>query len=552
MTRALTKSIMSKTRSKLRTVGQLIGEKGEALFRVWATDSHLVPQKVERDYGIDFFCQVMEPVDMETEESTGLLIGVQVRSVAGKSRPRVVFDKADAVSALRLSIPYCLVAVDTERQQIYYKFLDERLLREFHSFIDSDAKTKSYRLSSFNTGAEGFTDSLHTICTPAAQIRLKISRTALKIEADVSGADLKVLQTRSGGIALVDVPWLTQVFQIDPAKKEEISSRIFEHDSFPIREVSGLPIKKAFESIKPLVDGPIVFRGAVEKQIDLFVRNGEETRTDSFCLRRVEDERAYVHSSGLILTISDARLHNGFYTHFMGLRISKDKNDPLGRSSRTLSFLELLKPGSVINEVGREGILVDHWAGLENIGPFVTAIQKVCSCLNLPITDVFLSDMQSRDFGLTITLIELMINQVKLEDIMPGFLLGPAAGEPPKDEFWVPVDFRIPIIANLKGKGVEIWVEGKGNVYVHDSENVICGFRITRQEKWGCVLRDTRFVKDIYPEVIVYENWPAIPLLAGKGLSKGWSFQGGIQHPLDGEIRLITRTRHAENKADCT
>jgi len=535
---------MSKTRSKLRTVGQLIGEQGENLFRVWATDNHLVPQKVERDYGIDFFCQVMEPTDIETEESTGLLIGVQVRSVAGKSRPRVALDKTDAVSALRLSIPYCLVAVDTVKRQTYYRFLDEDLLREFHSFIESGAKTKSFRLSGFETGVKSFADSLRVICTPAAQTRLKIIRAALRIEAHLPGAELQLFQTRSGGVALVDVPWLTQVFRIDPAKKEEISSRIFEYNSFPIREVSVLPVKNAFNSIKPLVDGPIVFKGAIEKQVDLFVKNGDETVTDTFSLRRIEDERAYVHSSGLILTVSDARLHDGFYTHFMGLRISKDKSDTLDRSSKALTFLELLKPGSIINEVGKEGIPVEHWPGLERIGPFVTAIQKVYGYLKLPISDVFLSDLQSDEFGLTITLIELMINHVNLEKIMPGFLLGPAAGLPPRDNFWFPANFRVPILANLKDKGVEIWVEGKGDVYVHDSENVICGFRISKQKRWECLLRDTRLEKDnSHPEVIVYENWPAIPLLVGKDMSKGWSFEGGIHHSLKGEIKLIESGR---------
>ena len=147
-------------------------------------------------------------------------------------------------------------------------------------------------------------------------------------------------------------------------------------------------------------------------------------------------------------------------------------------------------------------------------------------------------DLQDEEFGKTITLLESLIDGIKIQQIMPGFVLGPAAGSPPQNELWRRAAFRIPIAANLKNRGVETWVEGTGYVYVYEEPSVICGFRAANQKSWTCFLRETRYQIGPNPEVWVSKNWPAIPLFREKP-AEIWTFGGGIEHPLEGDIRPL-------------
>lgn len=529
---------MEKVRAKRRSVSQLIGEKGEDIFRIWGTDNHLIPQKTERDYGIDFFCQVMKPIGSSSEEITGAVIGTQVRSIMGKSRPRVLVDKTDIESALRLSVPYCLIGIDTDNQQVHHLFLDERLLEEFYSFICSQKKTMTLRLDRFEFGPEAFKASLGKACSPATQSRLGLIKVKLKIASDIPGADLKIYQTPRSGLAIVDVPWITQIFKFSADRRESVATMVFEEGQISKSVISQFPIRETFDPVKAIVDGPIVFRGAFEEEVELYVRHKGKLKTAAFVLRRLEDERAYVSESGLILVISDARLDGGVYKHFMDLRITATNSISLNKLSKTLAFLKLLNPGAVLNEVGREGIPIEHWPGLHRIGSFLSAIEKVYKFLDLNISEVFLADLQDEEFGKTITLLESLIDGIKIQQIMPGFVLGPAAGIPPNNDLWRRAAFRIPIVANLKNRAVETWVEGTGDVYVCEEPSVICGFRATSQKSWTCLLRETRYQVGPNPEVWVSKNWPAIPLFKEKP-EVTWTFRSGIEHPLEGDIKPL-------------
>ena len=50
------------SRGKRLSRSNIIGEKGELLFRDWALEHQLAANKATIDIGIDFFCQVAEPV----------------------------------------------------------------------------------------------------------------------------------------------------------------------------------------------------------------------------------------------------------------------------------------------------------------------------------------------------------------------------------------------------------------------------------------------------------------------------------------------------------
>lgn len=62
------------------TVSQKIGDLGEVIFEKFAIENGLIPNKVKRDYGIDFVCQPTErssSVGINRVKSS--LLGVNVR-----------------------------------------------------------------------------------------------------------------------------------------------------------------------------------------------------------------------------------------------------------------------------------------------------------------------------------------------------------------------------------------------------------------------------------------------------------------------------------------
>lgn len=526
---------MAKNRAKRRSLSQRIGEKGESLFATWALDNSLVPQKLEKDYGIDFFCQVMKPISGSSEELTGAILAVQVRSVMGKARRRVKVDRTDVESALRLSVPYCLIGVDVDAPKIYHLFLDETLIREFHPFLESCQKTMSLRLVRFNSTEAEFKGSLFRMTAPATQSRIGVVKAQLKLSSDLPGASLKILQSSGPSSALVEVPWITQVFQVEPNHREQVAKMVFEEGHCPSSTFPGLSFKESLKTVSPLVDGPIILGGIFEREVELLVRLRKVQKKENFLLRRFDDERAYVHRSGLLLIVSDPRLDEGLYKHFMSIRIVPSSDISLGELAQSSEFFKLLQPGAVINEVGREGIPVENWPGLERVGKFLIGIEKVYQHLQIDLSEAFLNDLQVDEFGKTITLMELLIDGIGLERFAPGFLLGPPAGKAPDPKLWRKVAFRVPILANLKERGVEVWVEGIGYVYLFGKRKLICGFRIAEQKGWTCLVRDQRFEKGPYPELLIYEDWPPITLFR-ENPDEALSFKVPIQNALKGQL----------------
>jgi hypothetical protein len=138
---------MSDHRGKRRTHSQRIGEIGESIFKTWATENAPSPQKVDQDYGVDFFSQVLSPIAHKGEELIGAILGAQVRSVEGGSRPRIKLNKTDIENAMRVQVPFCFFAVDTQKKEVSWLFLDEQLIRGFWAFLQGKQKTMTLRVN---------------------------------------------------------------------------------------------------------------------------------------------------------------------------------------------------------------------------------------------------------------------------------------------------------------------------------------------------------------------------------------------------------------------
>ena len=155
--------------------GQRIGAKGEKLFSLWSEDRGLASTKADPDYGIDFWCQVLRPAGKKSfEEATGAILAVQVKATEGKTRPRVILDRNDAVNLLRQTHATVLVAVRPSVHAVLFLFIGQTLIDRLNDFLASTAKTHSVRLDEFETDVAEFDRSLMYFTRPGTQHRLRI------------------------------------------------------------------------------------------------------------------------------------------------------------------------------------------------------------------------------------------------------------------------------------------------------------------------------------------------------------------------------------------
>lgn len=525
-------------RGKRRSKSQRIGEKGEALYKAWAVDNGLTAQKVDDDYGVDFFSQTFKPIRGGSEEITGSVIAVQVRSVEGKQRKRIKLDRSDAENALRLSIPYCLIAIDISEKKVYHRFLDEGFLIELDTFLRSPRQSLSMGLSSLKYGSDKFQADLNQVSEQGYQYRLRIIKAKRDIRSDIPGADISIIQKSDFGAAKVHLPWITQAFSFGAESQEEAARFVFQHGVLPPANHPEIQLRRSFEAVAELASGPLSLEGTFEEEKTLFVEYQGKRAVAPFCLRRIGDERAYVGESGLVLIMSEPRHLGGQWVHQLSLRLNTTNAKPMLDCTNSKDFLSKLRPGAELNEIGRDGIPISYWRNLEIVGPFIDAIYLIAEHLKIDsLHDVILADIKDEELRIGIGLLDAMLSGVEIERLLPGFIAGPGREQPYSDSNWEKTGFRIPVVFNFKDRGVVIWVTGQGSIYIAGDPPLICGFRAEIQDSWEVELRDERLPVGHNPVAWITTEWPGIPVMPSKEIfEKGLIFKGPINNPFGGEL----------------
>ncbi len=536
---------MTARRGKRRSRGQRLGELGESIFKTWALENGLIPQKVDHDYGVDFFAQIAAPISRSLEEMTGSVIAAQIRSVEGGARPRVKLKQVDIESALRVDVPFCLFAVDIRLKQVRFMFLDESFIRRLHHALHAGTATMSIKFEEFAASSQDFRKLLAQVSRSGYREQLRILKTELKLAGAMPGTRLTLSHSARTGLAHVELPWITQAFDVSSTTRDALAALIFDEGRLPHHHEAGTHLRPELALIQDLVEGPVVLSGRFESFVEMAVACGARRLTQPFVLRRLNDESAYVEpDSGLALVVSDARRRNDRYVHEMELRFTNAQAGPID-SLASKEFLRLLRPGATLNQPGRPGMPISWWPNLERIGPAIDALDLVHERLGLDTSGIVLADLRTREFGMTLTLLELLLTGVGLEQMAPAFVLGPAAEQLPKPQQWYPAGFRVPVIVNFKDKGLVLWIEGTGDLYI--AEEVICGFRIRQQSRWEFDVSNVRFSKSDNPEILVKQDWPAVPLFADTS-DEPMTFTGPVQHPIGGDIwQLATEPEDQDN-----
>lgn len=499
-------------RGKRRSRAQRIGRKGEAIFESWATDRGLSANKVDEDYGIDFFCQVLRPVGtFGSEEATGAVIAVQVKAIEGDTRPRVKLERTDAINLLRQNHAVCLVAVHLQVSSVKFLFLDENLIKKLNEFMASSNDSLSIRLDEMNSDVNLFDKMLSYHCKPGTIQRLMILKAEQHIATKIPGSSLSIQQDKSGGSAIIDVPWFGSAFRFNSERPDVIRKMIFEDGKLP-QNLKGLLLKTDLKPVHNLVDGSVMIRGKFERESVLTLENKGTISSATFQLRLIDDEWAYSNPVGLCFIVSDRRKNGKLWIHALDGSIFSSKQS-LGQLQSLLPFLRLLKKGTQLSIDGKPFIPVESWGDtITQIGPAIEVLEKITSQLKLNLDDFCLYDFVDEEFGRSISLLDAVIlRNTPLKSLINAFIIGPLSEKNPESIPTESVFMTLPLVINLKTMGIVLWTQTNGTVYLND-ENMCCGLRFGKNIDWTFEMHSKFVKKSVYPELWINKHWPPIKL----------------------------------------
>lgn len=522
-------------RAKRRYRSQRIGREGELIFERWATKNHLSANKQAEDFGIDYHCQELAPVGNGSEEVTGRSVLIQVRATSGDSRARITMSREDIETALRQETPYCLVGLHMPTEQVHFKFLDVDLAREWSGFLAGTNGSISIRIAKMDTEPAKFLEELRRLTRPTYVTRLAHTKARLAISRDLPGADFRLNAGAAGDWALVAMPLLGRAFHVrDAHEHEALTSTVFRLDRADRvydEAVGRFALKPSIAKITDLTDGPVLLAASVEVSVTLVVRNESGEVMTKAKLRHAADERAYLLGCGLVLKVSDARRQsNGTHVHALSFELKAEGAAPLGTTA-DLAFLKGLVPGATLNEAGRPGIPIESF-GIQRLAASVTAIEKVCGAVDVPLEDVKLADLTDQAFAVNLGFLDAMLVKDPKPIPLRPFVVGLKPCERAKDEAWEKCLYKVPFVLRFKNRSLVVWMTGEGEAYVLG--DVVRGFRLGPPSIVDVERAEFEVPGDGVAAAYAVNGWAPIPIDA-QGTFSGDNVEGAM--PVVGEYR---------------
>jgi hypothetical protein len=527
-------------RGKRLSRSNIIGEKGEVLFKGWALDHHLTANKVTTDIGIDFFCQVTEPVaGSESVEGQGPVLAAQVKTAEDGDDPRLVLDRIDATDLLRQTHATCLFGLCLSEGAVRFQFLDRAFIDRLIAFLDSEREKVSIRYKTMASESSLFLRLLKRYTQPFEQMQLRIHLIHQRVKNVIPGAELSVESTREGSLSKVVVPWIPSAFSIDPEAKEQVRLK-FLREGIIDPEQAGVELHPVIvEALRATNSAGAVLAGVGAVVLKVKVRWEGASAVQPFDYREFGTEKNFVHRSGLRITMDRAtvQMSDGHHHHAMQSEVFQPIH-PASLVGSAINFFRLFRPGALIElQPGWETPLENFGDNLTTIGQAVDGLPGLCTALKQSLRRISLGDLRDEEFSRSTWFLEaLLIKEIPIGMMAHGFVVGPAA-ELPLDQIpTIPVSARVPIALNWKDSGFAIWVDCDADAYLQDDR--ICGIRLKNHTGWR-IQKTSRFDKSIYPELWFAKDWPAVPLREDLSGTTYWTYDGSEQHPFEAKIRLV-------------
>ena len=221
------------SRGKRLSRGNIIGEKGELLFRDWALDHHLVANKATTDIGIDFFCQAAKAVaGSESLEAIGSILGAQVKTVGEGENARLTLNRIDATDLLRQTQATCIFGIRLADKSVRFQFLDRSFIDHLLEFLDGNNKQLTISYKSLSDDMSLFLRLLNRYINPFEQNQLRIHLIQQRLKSGIPGSKFSIESTDEETISKISIPWITSAFSIDPEAMKETRLKFLREGDF--------------------------------------------------------------------------------------------------------------------------------------------------------------------------------------------------------------------------------------------------------------------------------------------------------------------------------
>jgi hypothetical protein len=489
------------------TEGQDVGALGESEFRTFALELGLIPQRVEQDVGIDFFCQPVEGVG-PVRAVSGHVVGACVRATRGKSG-RIGLSAEDARHLLKCTFPVLIVLVHIhkKRTSVFARLLDDELGVRLASAVLDGQKSVSLKPSDLKDASEIAKD-LEDLGGAAERARIRmVSRLMKEV---VPSARLQVRRSESGQLTIVEVSSLFDAFDVSSeAGLKQLHTAVFGAPSLLGERLSQLPLNQRFVSSLEFLSGRVVVGGGVEAaRANVTVAGSAGSATAKFRARVAPRKIGYVHDCGLSVTISERTLHEGRWVHVFESDIDRNVDVELEDHGEFWTFLEKCVPGSkvTVDHVGPYEI--ERFPALLGAGYFGRYLRVISGAGVFPKRTLFLRDALSEE---ALQTMHWVAELVRDKALLRGF------GFQLRDEQLqasAPQPVAIPVVANLPRGSLVTWLSGAARFLEQEGE--VLGMVIDDVHSVRHELRPERFAKATeFPEVVVSPQLPSLRFWGG-------------------------------------
>jgi len=420
--------------SKKRTKSQSVGEKGEAIFRKFALDNSLLPNKSEYDYGIDFICQFVPDASSGIASVSSSYLCVNVKSSNAK-RLRVKLNNDDLQVALSSDFPLLFVIVGVKNDDLYYRFLDSELL---HSFNDRIKRESDYLLTPKSMSLAlkqdyGFKNKVVHFLNQEVQDSLRITKTKLRLSNKIRANTLKIIQKENGNLAIVKTSKIEDLYS-----KESPCFSVVRDTFLNYNFAKGVWLphealdKEIVADISPLASKILMIAPTVSDITVLSVKdkNKKNKAQIEFEVRRFHDETSFYHEAGLSIVLSDARKNenDGLHYHHYDIIIKDPEASPIFKHPKLVKFLKSCTPNAFLylSKNAKSGLDISGWTELIRLGKVITGLELVYKEFKSIVPLVKLADINIKRFQYSFGFLEQIVrSRNKANKILPGFVLVP-------------------------------------------------------------------------------------------------------------------------------
>lgn len=497
---------------KRRSFSQRVGTKGELAFRVFAEAHGLLATKCEEDFGIDFMCQVDLGADSRgASDIANTLVGCCVRATTSSDK-KVKLNVGDARNLLNSRTPliFILVALDQGGvPSVHHRLVDADFSDELTEFLAGTAAEMTVTADRC-ANEDDFDADLQTCLGHGFSETIRLGLAERRLSKILPAASVEIQRSPQGQLTLVETVHMFDYYESGtPEQERAIVHAAFgsiEHGADRFRAL--VPKPEVLKYLRNL-PAPTVLSGFLsESSVELQCSSAFGTVNAEFVLRRTRTHWAYVHSSGLSLITSHAKLVEGKRVHETEVFIDPLVDTKMEDLGSFANFLIACGPGSTIVPLGDDGkpdgagFATDAtFAPLHTVARFVASWRRCATIEGWPRESVSLRDVTDAEVFHSLTGVAAMLTDDRVI-ARYSFYLAPAQEDRGvQDLSPAPVRASLPVIANLSGDTVLVRFNVTASTLSLDGE--VCGMRFHSvqgavAEKRALVQKSTIFPEAIY------------------------------------------------------